>query len=458
MMIAVVLFLNVVCPEVRRSAYRRSVAEVRTGSDISRRIARGEVMMHRVKTGPKWWGQEVYHGILLSLEMLRQPGFAILAVYCSWIYAQVVLIIVLLGSLASKFYRLRSPDVGLLVGGLALGSLLAIPFQKASFFQGLGKPNSTPTRRRWSENLHGRRICVPTIFAFCVGFLSCLAIAECLGLVMESFDTSDLSPGMTGRQRDKTGKVERRTNYSSFPRVSAGFAIIHTFAFILAAGSTALGGIVTRTLGQQVATGVVAGILFLLTVMLLLALARFTNVQIIPRSKFDEMDRLIEARRRSTIRRASMPDDLKAAIEEEKAWRPAMMGNPIGKWRRMNILELGSKTRWQEIRKKNKLIDANAHLNRAAWDQGMEALDDQLSDIQRDVQDFFGVGTVKKRGSRRLRRSDEASDSTQDIEMEAMGNEVSGSRPQRRFVERECVMSQTVAESNEEDEDAGRGR
>jgi hypothetical protein len=94
MMIAVALMLSVLTPEVRRSAWRRSVAEVRTGDQVSRRVARGEIMMHRVKDGPKWWGQEVWHGTLLSLEMLRQPGFAVMALYSAWIYAQVVLIIV----------------------------------------------------------------------------------------------------------------------------------------------------------------------------------------------------------------------------------------------------------------------------------------------------------------------------------------------------------------------------
>ncbi|RFU75988.1 major facilitator superfamily transporter [Trichoderma arundinaceum] len=487
-MIAVVLLLNVLCPEVRRSAFRRSVAEVRTGADISRRVARGEIMMHRVKTGPKWWGQEVYHGILLTLEMLRQPGFLILAFYSAWIYAQVVLTIVLLGSLTSKFYKLRSPNVGLLVGSVALGAILAIPFQKASFFSRsrqaqLNTNKATMDRRfAWSSHLVRRTVftillplagvCyaavssgppmhvgVPTIFAFCIGLLSCLAIAECNGLVMECFDTSDLSPGMTGRQRSKSGRSEKRTNYSSFPRVTAGFAAIHTMAFIFAAGATALGGLVTRTLGQQVATGVVAGILFILTIMLLLILARFTDVQIIPNSKMEEMDRLIEARRRSTIRRASMPDDRQAVVEEEKAWRPAMLGNPIGKKRRMNVFELGSKSRWQEIRKKNKLVDENAHLNQAAWNQGLEALDDKLSDIQSDVEDFFGLGSVKKRSSRRLRRSDETSDSAQDVEMGNMGNQASGSRPSlKRFVERECVMSQTVAEENEGLDDHRRDR
>lgn len=88
------LIMNVLCPEVRRANWRRSVSEVRTGQTISRRLARGEIMMHRVHDGPIWWGQEVYHGVALSLEMLRQPGFAVMALFASWIYAQVVLTII----------------------------------------------------------------------------------------------------------------------------------------------------------------------------------------------------------------------------------------------------------------------------------------------------------------------------------------------------------------------------
>lgn len=432
-LIAVVLFLNVVCPEVRRSAYRRSVAEVRTGSDISRRVARGEIMMHRAKTGPRWWGEEVYHGIVLSMEMLRQPGFLVMTIYSSWIYCQVVLIIVLLGSLASKYYRFRSPEVGLLVASMALGALLAIPFQKANLFSRsrfaqLNTNKATLDKRVvWSSHMVRRtvfslllplagicyaavstgppmHISLPTIFSFFVGFLSCLAISECNGLIMETFDCSDLNPGMTGRQRGSSARNPKRTNYSSFPRVTAGFALMHTFAYILAAGSTALGGHVTRTLGQQVATGVVAGILFVLTVLLLLVLVRFVEIQIIPRSKFDEMDRVVEARRKSTIRRASMPTDAQAMIAEEQAWRPIMIGNPIGKTRRMSILELGGMTRWQEIRKKNRLIDAGAHLNRGALGHGLEALDDQMSDLKRNLH----IGSGKRKG-RRMYRSNESS-------------------------------------------------
>ena len=91
---AAALFLNVLTPETRRSAYRRSMAEVRDGTDVSRRIARGEVKMHVSSTGPLWWWEEVWAGHVLCIRMLKQPGFAILALYMAWIYAQVVLVIV----------------------------------------------------------------------------------------------------------------------------------------------------------------------------------------------------------------------------------------------------------------------------------------------------------------------------------------------------------------------------
>jgi hypothetical protein len=89
--IAFVMLLNVLCPEVRRSAFRRSVAEVVNGPEVSRRLARGEVKMHLVQSGPKWWGEEFHYGVMLSLKMLRQPGFMVMAVYVAWIYGQMVL-------------------------------------------------------------------------------------------------------------------------------------------------------------------------------------------------------------------------------------------------------------------------------------------------------------------------------------------------------------------------------
>lgn len=125
--IAIVLVLNVITPEVRRSAYRRSVTEVRTPNDVSRRLARGEVMMHRLQTGPKWWGQEFFQGLLLSMDMLRQPGFLVMVVYVGWIYGQIILIIVV-SSLNRRFpcqYRLTT--VCLLVARIS--DVQAISFQ-----------------------------------------------------------------------------------------------------------------------------------------------------------------------------------------------------------------------------------------------------------------------------------------------------------------------------------------
>ncbi|KAK3325441.1 hypothetical protein B0H66DRAFT_124211 [Apodospora peruviana] len=410
--IAVTLLLNVICPEVRRSPFRRSVAEVKDGNRISRRIARGEVMMHRVKDGPTWWWQEVYHGILLSLEMLRQPGFMVIAFYSGWIYAQVVLIIVLLGSLTSRHYKLHSPYVGLCVCFISIGALVAVPFQKANILsRGRHHQDEADTLKggqlTWTSHLLRRTIfciflplvgiaytaasggpsvpvAVPTLLAALIGNLSGLAISECNGLLMETFDTSDLQPGMTGRHRAQSMKSAKRLNYSAFPRVTAGFAMIHTIGFVLAAVATGVGGVAQRHLGQQEATGVVAGILLVLTLLLLAVLVRFKEVQIIPRSKTLEMEKWTRIRRESVVRRRSIAATTRSSgrapqniMTDEEIWRPILMGNPSGKTRRVNILELGAMTRWTEIRKKNRLIDERAaHLNRAALESAAEAIEE----------------------------------------------------------------------------------
>ena len=93
MLMMVVLLLNVIGPEARRSAYRRTVAEVmRDGGHINR-VSRGEVKMHLKSAGPYWWGEEVKAGIELSWKMVRQPGFAVLAVYTGWTYSHFTLIL-----------------------------------------------------------------------------------------------------------------------------------------------------------------------------------------------------------------------------------------------------------------------------------------------------------------------------------------------------------------------------
>ncbi|KAK4191539.1 hypothetical protein QBC35DRAFT_528884 [Podospora australis] len=398
-LIMAILLLNIVCPEVRRSPFRRSVAEVRNGNR----------------------GQEVYHGVLLSMEMLRQPGFLVIALYTGWIYAQIVLIIVLLGALTSRSYSLRSPLVGLCVVFVSIGALIAIPFQKANLFsrrrhhQQQSNEDTFDRKFSWTSHLLRRTLfClvlpavgiaytfasagrpvpveVPTLLGALIGILSGLAISECNGLIMETFDTSDLQPGMTGRPRGASNKSPKRTNYSSFPRVTAGFAICHTVGYVLAAVATAVGGSAQRKLGQQAATGVVAGILLILTLLLLAVLIRFKDVRIIPASKTLEMEKW-EKFRRDSIRRKSEAQQAQPAVPapqntmtDAEIWRPNLMGNPSSRMRRMNILELGGMSRWTEIRKKNRLIDeTQAHLNRAALESAANALEETTTDLVRRV-------------------------------------------------------------------------
>ena len=360
----IVLMLNVVAPEVRRSAYRKSMAEVRNGNEVSRRVARGEIMMHLYSTGPLHWWEEVAAGIHLNGRMLKQPGFFIMAVYVGWMYAQVVLVIILLGALTSRYYRFYPQDVALCVASVPIGALLAVPFQKAGIFS---RARSTPQRTdsmtfqkrvTWTSHLIRRAFfmialplagvgytlssagppipaAVPSVFAGLVGFLSALALAECVGLIMETFDVSDLQPGMTGRRRSVVPEVDlrRRANYSCFPRVVSALACAQGIAFVLAACATAWGGNVERAVGAQTATGIVAAILLLLTLALVLDLTRLKSVQVIPRNRLD------------SVALRGPGEDL-----------PVIIGHPSGINRRISWLELGHWTRWQEIRRRNGLL------------------------------------------------------------------------------------------------------
>lgn len=380
---AFVFILNVFSPETRRSAYRRSMAEVRNGQDVSRRVARGEIKMHIDSTGPIWWGEELLAGWRLCVRMLKQPGFLVLSFYVAWIYGQVVMVIVvsscktsliklwlilrkLLGALISKYYLFRPQYVGLCVAAIPIGALLAIPFQKASLFSRSRKQaprtDSMTVRDRvtWTSHLVRRAIFMivlpfaglaytlasggvhihfmaPTVFAGLIGFLSNLAIAECNGIIMETYDTSDLQPGMTGRPRHVLPEEIRKktTNYSCYPRVTAAFAIIQTLAFLIAAAVTAWGGVIERSLGAQTATAVIAGVLLVLTFLLMGVLWRFKEVQIIPTERFGT--------------------NILSGPENE--WKPIIIGNPSGKTRRMSLLELGKQSRWSEIRRRNKLVE-----------------------------------------------------------------------------------------------------
>jgi hypothetical protein len=333
----------------------------------------------------------------------------------------------------SKYYKFKSPQVGLSVTSVPLGAMLAIPFQSASLFsrsRSHGETTDDETfdkKVHWSSHLVRRAIFIlvlpfaglgytltssgppipfilPILFAALIGFLSNLAMAECHGIIMETFDTSDLQPGMTGRPRGRSGDktASKRTNYSSFPRVASAFAITQGIGYLFAAVSTGVGGSAERQFGAQAATGIMAGILLILSILLLLVLARFREVQIIPDSKADEMSRWRNARRASAARREE------GAENEEEPWRPVIIGNPTHHTRRMCLLEMGGLTRWSEIRRKNRLVDEQSleakHPNLVALEDAREKLREAEQRVIHNVR--RSLSRASSRGSRGSRRSD----------------------------------------------------
>ena len=102
-----VLMLNIIAPEVRRSAYRRTLAEMQGLNGRFSRVARGEVKMHLEFTGPYWWGEEILAGIKMNWLMVKQPGFMILAIYTAWVYAQFTLILMVSISVCSHISSAR---------------------------------------------------------------------------------------------------------------------------------------------------------------------------------------------------------------------------------------------------------------------------------------------------------------------------------------------------------------
>lgn len=95
-LLAFFLLLNVLGPETRKSAHRRSIHHFYDDTDpekIKRRVARGEVKLHISDSGPKWWWEEVWAGIILTKRMVVQPGFFVLMTYLAWISAQLTLVI-----------------------------------------------------------------------------------------------------------------------------------------------------------------------------------------------------------------------------------------------------------------------------------------------------------------------------------------------------------------------------
>lgn len=195
---------------------------------------------------------------------------------------------------------------------MGLGSFCALPFQKASW---LSRSRYQPPRTdsmtfskaiTWSSHLLRRTFftlllplsafayaflswgrplpaIIPSLMAAFASYLSSLAIAESSGLIMETFDTSDLQVGMTGRPKsiDRNNQLGR-TNFSCYPRISAGFAVTQTLKFCFAATATGVCGRLERRVGAMIAAAIVAGILLILTLLLTLVLYRWKSVQLLP--------------------------------------------------------------------------------------------------------------------------------------------------------------------------------
>lgn len=255
---------------------------------------------------------------------------------------------------------------------IALGGIVAIPLTKAGIFSRARKQSArtdsmtVQAQVTWTSHLvrrivftsalpfiglgytfssAGSRVpwVLPILFATTLGFLSVLALAECYGLVMETFDTCDLQPGVNSQHRLQSLAEEvrrRRTNYSSFPRVAAGIFTSQALSFTLAAAATVAGGILTRRIGAQAAIGVTAGVLTVMTVLLTIVLLRWRNVQVIPEAAWRRVSQW-----EASYREQVGPD-----------WRPVVIGNPSGMVRKMNMLEMGRMSRWSEIRRLNQLM------------------------------------------------------------------------------------------------------
>jgi hypothetical protein len=331
----------------------------------------------------------------------------------------------------SKYYRFTSPFVGFTTLAIPFGALLAVPFQKASLFsRARHHPQPTDSMtfdRKITSSSHLIRrgiftlalpfaglaytlssggpptpFILPVLFAGLIGFLSNLAIAECNGIIMETFDTSDLQPGMTGRPRGASGErtKHKRTNYSSFPRISSALAITQALGFLIAAAATGVGGVAERHLGAMSATGVMAGILLVLTFLFLAILIRWKEVQIIPTHRPQDVEKW-EQQRQVSIKKqeeaAAQGTPVQPQPDDDERWRPVIIGNPSGKFRRMSILELGSLSRWSEIRRKNRLVDEMSY---EAQHPNLATLDEVRKELRER-----NLGSSRRLGSKRCRRS-----------------------------------------------------
>lgn len=196
---------------------------------------------------------------------------------------------------------------------------------------------------------------------------------------MEAWDTSDLptstgpaaaaGSGM-GRKDGSTPEEVRerefrrlKERFTSYPRVSAGLAVSQGLGYVLAAAATGTGGAIERHLGAEQATAVMASVLMALTGLLTAVLVRWKSVRMIP-------DLGTRTRRgtglgvgsRSRSRRGTGlgmggKGEMQVQLAEEEQQPLIVIGNPSGVMRRVNVLELGSQSRWAEIRRRNRVLE-----------------------------------------------------------------------------------------------------
>jgi general stress protein CsbA len=137
LMICVLIF-NIMASETRHSSLRRTLRKLKHDGKCDehhqRKVARGEIKLHLEDKGPRYWFQELWAGIVLMKRMFFQRGFSVISLYLGWMYGQNILVIILLGALLSRDYRLRSRYVGLGVCSVAIGALLAVPMSYAGLF------------------------------------------------------------------------------------------------------------------------------------------------------------------------------------------------------------------------------------------------------------------------------------------------------------------------------------
>ncbi|KAL2113664.1 hypothetical protein VUR80DRAFT_2886 [Thermomyces stellatus] len=289
------LVLNALVPDPRNDPSRKPVAETGTASSGSTTPQAGEVMLHRVQKGPSCWGQKVYHGVLLSLEMLRQPGFLVLSLYAGWIYTLVVLTMLSLVSLSSS-YSLACDHGGYVVFVMAAGALISVPLHKGNPFPGsryrAGNSSLVTVKELARSSPTARRVAIivplplcaiayamasgspptslswPMALAESIGFSSCPTVSEYIPLILEAFDM-DLTPDAKPQDPIENGPTSAFNPFLG--RVAAGLACFHLAAFLSAAVATAVWGM-RGLLGQRITMRISAGVLMLLSLLLLLVI------------------------------------------------------------------------------------------------------------------------------------------------------------------------------------------